>query len=53
MKEKNNIDKEIEMIMDEMKKRKVMKKGDTFVLTMGYPFGKPGSTNKIIVLEMQ
>jgi pyruvate kinase len=32
--------------------KKLAKKGDRIVITMGFPIGNPGSTNKVLVLEL-
>ncbi len=43
--------KNMENILDLIKKEKLAKKGEKVVVTMGYPFGKVKSTNKILVLD--
>lgn len=43
--------KVIEKIQKLVKDKKWAKKGENIVITMGYPFGISGSTNKIFVIE--
>jgi len=39
-------------VTKELLKRRLIKKGERFVLSAGVPFGKPGSTNTMVVIKV-
>uniref|UniRef100_A0A7V4E5A3 Pyruvate kinase n=1 Tax=candidate division WOR-3 bacterium TaxID=2052148 RepID=A0A7V4E5A3_UNCW3 len=47
-----NLDELIYKVKDEIFKRRLAKEGDLAVITAGYPFGKPGSTNMVKVEKL-